>query len=140
MFSFFYLKEQETGKMPENSRTTVDDGVMVQNISPSTSLPNEGMSEPYMAINTFSQLFMIIFQSNRLFLQSQMSEPYMSETYMSEPFILQGTITDDVIAEFQQYGYLQQAKCLLPPETEIVLEQLLYLWLKYKVEGIVKFI
>ena len=81
--------------MPENNRTTVDDGVMVQNISPSTSLPNEGMSEPYMAINTFSQLFMIIFQSNRLFLQSQMSKPYMYE-----PFILQEAITDDVIAEF----------------------------------------
>ena len=47
MFSFFYLKEQETGKMPENSRTTVDDGVMVQNISPNTSLPKEGMFEPY---------------------------------------------------------------------------------------------
>jgi hypothetical protein len=40
---FFYLKEQETGKMPENSRTTVDDGVTVQNISPSTSLRKEGM-------------------------------------------------------------------------------------------------
>jgi hypothetical protein len=26
------------------------------------------MSEPYMAINTFSQLFTVIFQSNRLFL------------------------------------------------------------------------
>ena len=89
-----------TGKMPENNRTTVDDGVTVQNISPSTSLPKEGMSEPYMVINTFSQLFTVIFQSNRLFLQSQMSEPYMSETYMSEPFILQGAIIDDVIAEF----------------------------------------
>jgi hypothetical protein len=53
-----------------------------------------------MAINTFSQLFTVIFQSNRLFLQSQMSEPYMFETYMSEPFILQGAITDDVTAEF----------------------------------------
>jgi len=61
--------------MPENSRTTVDDGVMVQNISPSTSLPKEEMFEPYMAINTFSQLFTIIFQSKRLFLQSQMSKP-----------------------------------------------------------------
>ena len=70
MFGFFYLKEQETEKIPENSRTTVDNDVMVQNISSSTSLPKEGMSEPYMAINTFSQLFMIIFQSNRLFLQS----------------------------------------------------------------------
>ena len=86
--------------MPENNKTTVDDGVTVQNISPSTSLPKEGMFEPYMAINTIFQLFTIIFQSNRLFLQSQMSEPYMSETYMSEPFILQETITDDVIAEF----------------------------------------
>jgi hypothetical protein len=27
------------------------------------------------------------------------SEPYMFETYMSEPFILQGAVTDDVIAE-----------------------------------------
>ena len=81
MFGFFYLKEQETEKIPENSRTTVDDGVMVQNISPNTSLPKEGMSEPYMAINTFSQLFTVIFQSNRLFLQSQMSKPYMYETY-----------------------------------------------------------
>ena len=100
MFGFFYLKEQETKKVLKNSRTIVDDGVMVQNISPSTSLPKEGMSEPYMAINTFSQLFMIIFQSNRLFLQSHMSKPYMSETYMSKPFILQGAITNDVIAEF----------------------------------------
>jgi hypothetical protein len=68
VFSFFYLKEQETGKMAENSRTTIDDGVTVQNISPGTSLPKERMSEPYMAINTFSQLFTVIFQSNRLFL------------------------------------------------------------------------
>jgi hypothetical protein len=55
------LKEQETRKMAENSRTTIDDGVTVQNISPGTSLPKEGMSEPYMATNTFSQLFKVIF-------------------------------------------------------------------------------
>ena len=81
--------------MPESSRTIVDDGVRVQNISPSTCLPKEGMSEPYMAINTFSQLFTVIFQSSILFLQSHMSEPYMFE-----PFIVQEAITDDVIAEF----------------------------------------
>ena len=33
----------------------LDDSAAVQNISPSTSCPKEGMSESYMAINTFSQ-------------------------------------------------------------------------------------
>jgi len=39
-------------------------GAAVQNISPSTSCPKEGMSESYMAINTFSQLLKVIFQNN----------------------------------------------------------------------------
>ncbi|PVH66218.1 hypothetical protein PAHAL_1G180500 [Panicum hallii] len=44
------MQEQENIKVPSV------DGVPVQNISTSTSLPKEGMSEAYMTINTFSQL------------------------------------------------------------------------------------
>jgi hypothetical protein len=55
----------EVRKIPENSKTIVDDGVTVQNISPSISLPKERMSEPYMVINTFSETFTVIFQSKR---------------------------------------------------------------------------
>jgi len=80
---FFYLKEQEKakkgGKKKENGskeQQTVKKGgkkkekegavqetVAVQNISPSISLPMEEMSEQYMAINTFSQILTVIFQT-----------------------------------------------------------------------------
>jgi len=75
-FYFFYLKEQETTKKRGKKKgkeaavqetTTVQDTAAVQNIYPSTSLPTEDMSEPYMAINTFSQLFTVMFQSNTPF-------------------------------------------------------------------------
>ena len=54
----FNLKEQET------IQVTVDNGVAVQ----MSSLPEEGISEQYMAINSFSQLLTVIFQSTKPFL------------------------------------------------------------------------
>ena len=54
----FTLKEQET------IQATVDDGAVVQ----MSSLSKEGISEQYMAINTFSELLTVIFQSNKPFL------------------------------------------------------------------------
>jgi len=75
-FYFFYLKEKETAKKrgkkkgkeaAVQERTSVQDIAAVQNIYPSTSLPMEHMSEPYMVINTFSQLFTVILQSNAPF-------------------------------------------------------------------------
>jgi len=54
----FNLKEQET------IQVTVDDGAAVQ----MSSLSEEGISEQYMAINTFSELLTVIFQSNKSFL------------------------------------------------------------------------
>ena len=54
----FNLKEQET------IQVTVDDGAAVQ----MSSLSEEGISEQYMAINTFSELLTVIFQSNKPFL------------------------------------------------------------------------
>ena len=54
----FYPKEQET------IQVTVDDGAAVQ----MSSLSEEGISEQYMAINTFSELLTVIFQSNEPFL------------------------------------------------------------------------
>ena len=32
-----------------------DDGIAVQNVTPITSWPHEGMFEPYIALNTFFQ-------------------------------------------------------------------------------------
>jgi hypothetical protein len=70
------LKEQETtkkgGKKKEKEAAVqetiaVQDTVAVQNIYPTTSLPMEEMSEPYMAISTFSQILMVIFQTNTPF-------------------------------------------------------------------------
>jgi hypothetical protein len=49
---------------------TSDDGAQVQNISPGTSLPKEGMSEAYMTINTFSQLLTVFAQTSLLLLFS----------------------------------------------------------------------
>ncbi|PAN28737.2 hypothetical protein PAHAL_5G172900 [Panicum hallii] len=50
-------KKKGQGSMEqENIKVPSVDGVPVQNISTSTSLPKEGMSEAYMTINTFSQL------------------------------------------------------------------------------------
>ena len=57
-FILFNLKEQET------IQVTVDDGAAAQ----MPSLPEEGISEQYMAINTFSELLTVIFQSNKPFL------------------------------------------------------------------------
>jgi len=54
----FNLKEQET------IQVTVDDGAAVQ----MSSLSEEGISEQYMAINSFSQLLTVIFQSTKPFL------------------------------------------------------------------------
>ena len=70
-FYFFYLKEQETAKkvckkkekkVAVHEITVVQDTAILQNIYPSTSLSMEEMSEPYMAINTFSQTLTVIFQ------------------------------------------------------------------------------
>ena len=58
IFVLFYQQEQENIKVPSV------DGVPVQNISTSTSLPKEGMSEAYMTINTFSQLLTVSAQSS----------------------------------------------------------------------------
>jgi negative regulator of replication initiation len=67
------LKEQETakkgGKKKEKEAAVqetieVQDIVAMQNIYPSTFLPMEEMSEPYMAINTFSHILTVIFQTN----------------------------------------------------------------------------
>ena len=54
----FNLKERET------IQVTVDDGAAAQ----MSSLSEEGISEQYMAINTFSELLTVIFQSNKSFL------------------------------------------------------------------------
>jgi hypothetical protein len=43
---------------------TVDDGAAVQ----MSSLPEEGISEQYMVINSFSQLLTVIFQNIKPFL------------------------------------------------------------------------
>jgi len=58
IFVLFYWQE------PQNIKVPSDDGGPVQNISPSTSLPKEGMSEAYMTINTFSQLLTVSAQSS----------------------------------------------------------------------------
>jgi negative regulator of replication initiation len=66
------LKEQETAKGDKKKEkeaavqetTAVQDTVVMQNIYHSTFLPMEEMSEPYMAINTFSQILTVIFQTN----------------------------------------------------------------------------
>ena len=73
---------------------TLDEGAIVQNIPPSTSWPNEGMSEQYSSINTFSQLLTVIFQSDDL----SSYDIYKEFNYCS--FILQRGITDDLDAEF----------------------------------------
>jgi len=59
----FYLKEQE------KIQVAFHDGAAAPNISPSTSLPKEGMSQPYMAINSFFELLTVNFHSNRYFLR-----------------------------------------------------------------------
>jgi hypothetical protein len=61
------LKEQETAKKGDKKKekeAAVQDTVVVQNIYPSTFLPMEEMSEPYMVINTFSQILTVIFETN----------------------------------------------------------------------------
>jgi ADP-ribose pyrophosphatase YjhB (NUDIX family) len=69
------LKEQETtkkgGKKKKKEatgaeKTEIQDITVVQNIYPSTSLPMEHVSISYMAINTFSQILTVIFQTNTL--------------------------------------------------------------------------
>nr|XP_025877975.1 protein FAR1-RELATED SEQUENCE 5-like [Oryza sativa Japonica Group] len=49
-------KTAKTGGKKKGKEASVHDNPAGQNIYPSTSLPMEEMSEPYMAINTFSQL------------------------------------------------------------------------------------
>ena len=49
-------------KVAVHKTTAVQDTAIVRNIYPSTSLSMKEMSEPYMAINTFSQMLMVIFQ------------------------------------------------------------------------------
>jgi hypothetical protein len=63
---FFHFCWQEQ----ENIKVASDDGARVQNISPGTSLPKEGMSEAYMTINTFSQLLTVFAQTSLLLLFS----------------------------------------------------------------------
>ena len=72
----FFLKEQETlkkrgkkkKKVAAGTETpTIQDTAAMINIYPSTSLPMEEMSEPYMAINTFSQTLTVKFQTNTQF-------------------------------------------------------------------------
>jgi hypothetical protein len=61
VFNYLILfdpKEQET------IQVTVDDGTTVQ----MSSLPEEGISEQYMTINSFDQLLTVIFQSTKPFL------------------------------------------------------------------------
>jgi hypothetical protein len=72
----------------------------MQNIYPSTSLPMEQMSESYMAINTFSQILTVIFQSNTPFFVYHTLPSIHSLNCASEPFILHGAITNDVLADF----------------------------------------
>ena len=69
-------EEQETAKMGGKKKkkedavqetTSIQDTAAVQNIYPSTSLPMNEMPEPYMTINTFSQILKVIFQSNTPF-------------------------------------------------------------------------
>jgi hypothetical protein len=61
-------ERKEEGKEAAVQETiAVQDTAAVQNIYPNTSLPMEDMSKPYMAINTFSQLFTVMFQSNTPF-------------------------------------------------------------------------
>ena len=38
----------------------------MQNVPPTTSWPNEGMSELYLALNSFSQLLLVVFQFDDL--------------------------------------------------------------------------
>jgi len=60
-------KEQETIKV------VADDGAAVQNTCLNhTSLPEEGISESYTVVNSFSELLTVIFQSNIFFSQSYM--------------------------------------------------------------------
>jgi len=62
-----YLKEQETIKV------VADDGAAVQNTCLNhTSLPEEGITESYTVVNSFSELLTVIFQSNIFFSQSYM--------------------------------------------------------------------
>jgi hypothetical protein len=64
------LKEQEIAKKggkKKEKEAAVQDTIAAQNIYPCTSLPMEEMFEPYMAINTFSQILTVILQSNTPF-------------------------------------------------------------------------
>jgi hypothetical protein len=91
-FYFFYLKEQETAKKGGKKKE--------KEATPSTSLPMEQMSESYMAINTFSQILTVIFQTNTPFFVYHTLPSIHSFNCASEPFILQGALTDDVLADF----------------------------------------
>jgi hypothetical protein len=61
------LKEQETAKKcgkKKEKEAVVQETTSVQETA---EVPMEDMSEPYMAINTFSQTLTVIFQSNTPF-------------------------------------------------------------------------
>jgi hypothetical protein len=58
-----------SNKQQENIQIAYHDGAAAPNIFPGTSLPKEGMSEPYMAINSFFELLTVKFLSNRHFLR-----------------------------------------------------------------------
>jgi hypothetical protein len=94
-FYFFYLKEQKTAKTggkKKGKEASVHDNPTGQNIYPSTSLPMEEMSEPYMAINTFSQLLTVIFRSY---------DPLvLTSTEFKFSLIFQGATVDDLDVEF----------------------------------------
>ena len=94
-FYFFYLKEQKTAKTggkKKGKEASVHDNPAGQNIYPSTSLPMEEMSEPYMAINTFSQLLTVIFRSY--------DQLVLTSTEFKFSLIFQGATVDDLDVEF----------------------------------------
>lgn len=51
-------------KAQDTTEAAFHDCATVQDIPPSTSCPNEGLSEPYLNINNFSQLVTVIFVNN----------------------------------------------------------------------------
>jgi hypothetical protein len=86
-FILFYWKAQEITELEQET-------IAVQDIPPSTSGPNEGMIEPYLTINSFSQLLMVIS------LGDDFSCPQMCKDLKLCSFILQGESTGDPNADF----------------------------------------
>lgn len=82
LFKFFYLKEQETAKKggkKKGKKVVVQEAATapVQNIDPTTSLPVEEMSAPYMAINSFSQILIVIFEAQTSFFKTIHGHQYI---------------------------------------------------------------